>query len=213
MKKVRNQYIPYIKFTGYFLSTKPNEVVSLFVENGFNPSLFIRYQYREFYSLVLNGSVQWKTRGVSKMAVVELWSLTVAINILFPFEHTAFMSKLYFLFLLIGDFVCNSEPTENRVAMADFWRIHCLTMEKSALTGEDGRCTPAPFHSIYHYVTKLQCTLQLREKIHFPYFYSTLYTVHTLYTPWVNLVQNRFISLIMSIPGFRTVNDALGDQW
>jgi hypothetical protein len=44
--------------------------------------------------------------------------------------------------------------------------IHYIMMEKLAQAGEGGKCTPIPFHYIYHHVTKLQCTLRLRGQIH-----------------------------------------------
>ncbi len=133
----------------------------------------------------------------------SFWTCSFNVKIVFPFPLS--------IGQLNGDFVCNREKTEWQWPISG---VHCLTMEKSALTGEDGgggvHARPLLLHLPLR--TKLQCTLKLREKIHFPYFYSTLYTctVHSVSEP----VPNRFISLIMPIPGFRTVNDALhSDQW
>ncbi len=66
----------------------------------------------------------------------------------------------------------------HRVAMTDFWRtLHYIMMEKLALAGEGGGCTPIPFHSSIPSHTKLQCTLQLRGQINSLYFISTLYVL------------------------------------
>jgi hypothetical protein len=39
-------------------------------------------------------------RGFSKMAIVEKWSRTVTIEILFPLEQAVFFLKTYFRFLV-----------------------------------------------------------------------------------------------------------------
>jgi len=50
--------------------------------------------------------------------------------------------------------------------------VHPITMEKSALAGEGGVCTPTPF-TLLPSRTKMKCTLLLRGQIHSFYFVST----------------------------------------
>ncbi len=55
--------------------------------------------------------------------------------------------------------------------------VYFITMEKLALAGEGGRCTPTPFHSIYHHVESCSVrSMQLGGQIHSPIFISTLCT-------------------------------------
>ncbi len=50
--------------------------------------------------------------------------------------------------------------------MADFLHVHSIVMEKFALAGVSGECTPAPVSLYYHHLltTKLHCTLLLRGR-------------------------------------------------
>ncbi len=66
----------------------------------------------------------------------------------------------------------NKEKLRAYIICRLFSGIHSIVSEKSAQPGEGGGARPHPY-TILPSRTKLQCTLQLRRQIHFPYFYST----------------------------------------
>ncbi len=63
-----------------------------------------------------------------------------------------------------------------------FSGVHFIMMEKFALAGGGGERMRTSLHNIYHHVHHVYGTLQLREQLHSPYFYSIPF-----YTLWSQL--------------------------
>ncbi len=93
--------------------------------------------------------------------------------------------------------------------------VHTIMMEKFAHAGEGGRCTPTPFHYIYHHVqswmsAERACTLPLF--LLYPYIYSerkwrnamcTITCVPVLcHIPMTHILYSRLCTLILVLFSF-----------
>jgi hypothetical protein len=80
----------------------------------------------------------------------------------FYFIFLQYESLRLFIFIAIAQRVLGGIVERTRVHTE--WQlpisgVHFIMMEKSALAGEGGGCTPIPFHSIYHHEQSCRCSV------------------------------------------------------